>query len=87
MLRPLSFLCSTTQSTAAMTWVMSVAPAASAAFSDTIRASGGHPEEVDAVPDIAAADGVGAAAGDDPGHVGAVPVGVQVGQLRDLGLE
>jgi hypothetical protein len=50
MLRPLSFLCSATQSTAAMIWEMSVAPVASAALRLTRRASGAMPRKLSLSP-------------------------------------
>ena len=40
---PLSFLCATTQSMAAMTWETSVPPSAVATLSETMRASGAMP--------------------------------------------
>jgi hypothetical protein len=60
---------------AAITWEMSVAPEAAPTLTLTSRVRG-DPGELAVV-----------LAGDDAAHVGAVPVGVQVAQVRRLGLE
>ena len=85
MLKPGSSLCCTTQSMPAMTWLTSVAPYASATLTLTMRASGAMPEEL--ARGGRCRVGPGVLARDDPGHVGAVPEGVQVAGAGRLRLE
>ncbi len=54
MLRPSLFLCSTTQSMAAITWAMWVSPVAPATLTETMRASGAIPLNPSAVPSLPA---------------------------------
>ena len=69
MLRPSVLRCSTTQSMAATTWGTVVMPSWPATLTLTMRAPGAMPSWPAAL------------AGDDAGHVGAVTVGVEVGDL------
>ena len=86
MFDPGSLRWATTQSMAAMTWVTSTAPSLPATLTLTQLGVGGDADEVLGVV-LAAVLHLRVASGDDPGHVGAVPEGVEVAEVRGLGLE
>ena len=71
---------------AAMIWLTSAPPSAVATLTLTIRASGAMPTKCVVVVLVAGVD-LGVAPGDDAGHVGAVPVAVEVPGVGVLALE
>ena len=77
---------SVTQSTPAITWVMSTAPELSATLTDTMPASRGHAHEPFGVGGGLRGIGAGGCAGDDAGHVGAVAERVDEAGPVDAGL-
>ena len=69
-----------------MTWETSTAPSAAATLTLSELGVGGDADEVLGVVLVAVLH-LRVAAGDDAGHVGAVPEGVEVAEVRGLGLE
>ena len=82
MLRPLSFLCRTTQSIAARTCETSTAPLYAPTWTLTIPRVWSESGEVAVIDGVQRRWPIGSLAGDDARHVGPVTVGVQVGHFR-----